>query len=313
MGRCVWMVVLMGVTLLAADAAGIYRLFDDFEDEIEGSLSGQDGWYSASGDNRIIVDSEDPFNQVLYVPSQSSIVRKSLLTENTGVPNGTVRMLFMRIRISQKQTFSVGLSGLTSPYEFSDFGPEIGMANSSHNLDLRVWDNDGGNYEIVSQLAPDRWYNMWVLVNAIDNVYEIWLNDAAGQDAAEVDKLQAQDGDETFAFRTGQSRDLFTFFIKTAGGGSGTNFGPVYFDDIYLELSNTLNLTNPINLDEPIPGDADFNGCVDLFDFSVLAMSWFLPPDSGTLWQDGNFDYNDAVDMADLILMAENWLKDCGN
>ena len=297
--------------LLTANSTAIYRLFDDFEDEVEGALSGQDGWYCSRGDNLILEDPEGIINQVLYVPSESSFVRKSLLTENTGVPNGTIRMLFMRIRISQKQTFSVGLSGLTSPDQFSDFGPEIGMANSAHNLDLRVWDGDGGNYETLSQLSPDQWYNMWILVNATDDTYEIWLNDILGASAAQDDKLKAQDEDETFDFRSGQNSNLFTFFIKTAGGGSGTNFGPVYFDDIYLELSNTVNLTNPTTLDEPIPGDADLNGCVNMFDFSILAESWLLDPDPSISWQQGNFDYNDAVDITDLMMMAENWLKGC--
>jgi hypothetical protein len=119
------------------------------------------------------------------------------------------------------------------------------MANSSQNLDLRAWDEGDGNYEVLTQLAPDRWYNMWVLVDAFLDEYQIWLNDVPGASAAAGDKLSAPDGDESFDFRSGWNSNLFTFFVKTAGGGSGTNFGPVYFDDIHLELTNSLNLTNP--------------------------------------------------------------------
>ncbi|MCA9265998.1 MAG: hypothetical protein KDA60_19190, partial [Planctomycetales bacterium] len=59
------------------------------------------------------------------------------------------------------------------------------------------------------------------------------------------DKLAANDGDETFDFRVFGQGSLYEFFVKTAGGGSSENFGPVYFDNIYVELTNTLNLRNP--------------------------------------------------------------------
>ena len=240
-----WVLACSFVLFAFGSVQASFRLFDALEDEIVGPLGGQDGWVSLSGDNRIVVDPDDEFNQTLFVPSQSSIVRKSLLGEQVGIANGTVRMMFMRIRISNKQTFSVGVSGLTNPREFSDFAPEIGMANSAQNLDLRVWDDDDGNYEVVTYLAPNRWYNLWVRVDAVQDRYQLWMNDTPGAAATAADKLTTDEGDEIFGFRSGRSSDLFTFFIKTAGGSSGTNFGPVHFDDIYLELSSSLNLTNP--------------------------------------------------------------------
>jgi hypothetical protein len=166
-------------------------------------------------------------------------------------------MMFMRMRVSQKQTFSVGLSPSSNPSEFSDFGPEIGMANSTNNLDLRVWDDDGDNYEDLASLAPDRWYNMWVLMDALTDEYQIWLHDRPGQDAVAGDQLFAPDGDDIFEFRAGGNGDLFQFYVKTAGGGSSQNFGPVYFDDIYLELTDALNLSNPVPA-------CDFDGDVDV-------------------------------------------------
>lgn len=311
MNRSTGIVMVLGVLWVTANTTAVYRQFDDFQDEIIGPLNGQDAWYSQGGDNRIAEDPADPTNQVLYVPSESSIVRKSLIVEHTGVPDGTVRMMFMRIRVSQKQTFAVGLSGLRYPDEFSDFAPEIGLANSARNLDLRVWDDDEGKYEVLQTLAPDRWYNLWVRVDAFNNSYELWLNDVPGADAAEADKLAAGDGDDSFDFRSGTNSDLLTFFIKTAGGSSGTNFGPVYIDDIYLELSGDLNLANPTILELPIPGDADRDGCVNLIDLGIVAASWFLGPEPAVSWEAGNFDFNDAVDETDLLLLAENWLSIC--
>ena len=123
------------------------------------------------------------------------------------------------------------------------------MANSTQNLDLRVWDEDGAKYDMLTELAPDTWYNMWVLVDAYRNVYQIWLNDVPGARAFAEDRLRAPDGNDTFAFRTGRTSDLITFFVKTSGGSSGENFGPVYFDDIYLEQTDALNLNNPLDSD----------------------------------------------------------------
>jgi hypothetical protein len=311
MNRSMGIVMVMGVLWMTGNTTAIYRQFDDFQDEFIGPLNGQDAWYSQGGDNRIVEDPADPMNQVLYVPSESSIVRKSLIVGHTGVPDGTVRMMFMRICVSQKQTFAVGLSGLRYPSEFSDFAPEIGLANSAKNLDLRVWDDEEGKYEVVQTLVPDRWYNLWVRVDAFNNSYEVWLNDIPGADAAEADKLAAGDGDDVYDFRSGTNSDLLTFFIKTAGGNSGPNFGPVYVDDIYLELSGDLNLSNPIVLDEPIPGDGDVNGCVNLCDLAIVANSWLLGPEPAVSWEAGNFDYDDLVDMNDLMLMAGNWLGEC--
>ncbi|NLH16940.1 MAG: hypothetical protein GX455_10200 [Phycisphaerae bacterium] len=309
MNRLMGIVMVLGVLWVTGSTTAIYRQFDDFQDEPIGPLNGQDAWYSQGGDNRIVEDPADPLNQVLYVPSESSIIRKSLPVEHTGIPDGTARMLFLRFRISQKQTFAVGLSGLRYPSEFSDFAPEIGLANSAKNLDLRVWDDEEGNFEFVQTLVPDRWYNLWVRVDALLNSYEVWLNDIPGADASEADKLAAGDGDDVFDFRSGTNSDLLTFFIKTAGGNSGPNFGPVYFDDIYLELSGDLNLRNPIVLEEPIPGDADRDGGVNLIDLGIVAGSWFLGPEPAVSWEAGNFDFNDTVDITDLLLLAENWLS----
>jgi hypothetical protein len=220
-------------------------------------------------------------------------------------------MMFMRLRVSQKQTFSIGLSHLTYPSEYSDFAPEIGMANSAQNLDLRVWDDDGGNYNVLTQLAADRWYNMWVWIDAVDNSYQIWLNDVPGSDADPADKLAAADSDDIFIFRSGKNSNLINFYIKTAGGGSSVNFGPIYIDDIYLELSDALNLSNPTVFTPPIPGDADRDGRVNLTDFAMMAAHWMSGPIPAASWEEGNFDYDDAVNLGDLELMALYWLYAC--
>jgi hypothetical protein len=240
-------------------------LFDDLADEALGPIGGQDGWASFGGDNAVVVDPTDPLNQCLYVPSASSVLRKALEVEDLSCPDNTSRMLFFRMRVANKQTFSVGLSPYTAPNEYSDFANELGMANSAPNLDLRVWDDDGGNYEVLLELIADTWYNVWIRVDTEGNYCEVWLNDVPGASASAADKQAAPDEDETFDFRTGDASELRTFYIKTSGGGSG--FGPTYFDDIYLETTSTLNLCNPTSL---VPGDCDCDGDVDLGDYAEL-------------------------------------------
>jgi len=272
-----------------------YRLFDDFSDKVLGPVGGQDDWVSNGGDNAVVVDPADPFNQCLYVPSASSVLRKALAAENLSCPDNTSRVLFFRMRVANKQTFSVGLSPNANPSEYSDFAPELGMANSAPNLDLRVWDDDGGNYETLCQLSADTWYNVWIRVDTQGNCCEIWMNDMPGATASAADKLAASDGDETFEFRSGDASELRTFYIKTSGGSSG--FGPTYFDDIYLETTITLSFCNPTSL---VPGDCNCDGEIDEAEFAFLPDCLggpdILPPDCSCLDMDDDAD----VDMHDV-------------
>jgi hypothetical protein len=290
------------LSLSGNTATAQFRLFDNLEDETLGPVDGQDGWDSAGGGNEVAVDPANPVNQVLYVPSSSSTLHKSLLDENVGVLNGTARMMFCRLRVAEKQTFSAGLSPMSNPREYSDFAPEIGMANSAQNLDLRAWDDDDGNYEVLTQLEPDRWYNVWILVDAYLDQYEVWINHVPGAPATAADKLSAADGDETFAFRAGQSADLTTFYVKTSGGSSGQNFGPVYFDDIYLETTAQLNLTNPT---ARIP-DFDDDGDIDLDDYAFFADCLYGP---GTV-PDGEICPDDVRWLADMDMDGDVDLHD---
>lgn len=308
-GRQSWYFVttiVIAVLMPWGAAQGAYRLFDNFEDKEVGPVGGQDGW-SAGSQNLVVIDPADDFNLTLYVPSTSSALHKSLLGEDLGVVNGTTRMLFFRLRVAEKQTFSVGLSHLTNPVEYSDFGPEIGMANSAMNLDLRVWDDDGGMYENVTQLSANRWYNVWVLVDAASDEYQVWMHDRDGEDAKDGDKLRAADSDETFEFRAGTSSNFISFYIRTSGGGSGTNFGPVYFDDIHLELTNALNLSLPGTM---AAGDIDADGDVDDVDRDLfIGVLMGADADLGrTTRSDVNGD--GRVDGADVQAFSTAWLND---
>ena len=283
--------------LPAALAWAGFEKVEDFDMLSLGDVSGQSGWSATSGTAAVAVDPDDEGNQVLAVTTNSGIVRKPLT-----VLNGEAHMMFFRMRFGEQQRYSIGMSPMTYPSEFSDFGPEIGIANNS--TDLRVWDDshEPANYVEVASMARHVWYNVWVMIdNEADNC-QVWANDTRAGDASSADQLDSY-GDSLFGFRSSGSSNLIRFYIKT-GGGSGVPNGPVYIDDIYLDdVSGDLNLYNP--LWNP-PGDANRDGFVDDDDLSLLLSSW--AQDAG--WGGGDFNGDNTVNDDDLSLLLANWSRE---
>lgn len=283
---------LLAVLAAAPPAAAQFLSFDDFEDEGIGSVGGQDGWITGNAEIVVVADPADPFNQVLLVPSDSSVLRKALSAELLVVPDRTQRMMFMRMRVGQKQTFSVGLSSMSAPDEYSDFATEMGLANSANNLDLRVWDEDIGHYQDLIELEPDVWYNIWTFIDTEANTFELWLHDSPGQDAGLFDQLSAPDGHDVFTFRTGWNSDLVSFYLKSSGGSSDPNDGPVYFDDIYIETTATLNLSNPAV--DACPPDMNNDGQLDFFDVLNFLGQFAAGDEQAEFTGDGVLDFFDV-------------------
>jgi hypothetical protein len=242
----------------AAICSARFIAVENFEELIGGPISGQNGWVGGSG-NVVQADPADSTNQVLAVTNQSTILRKPMV-----IPSGTNRMVFLRFRLADQLSGSFGLSHLVSPTEFSDFGPELNLTNSTP--DLRI--SSSGTPGVYDELAPvtaDTWYNAWLLVNNSDHTTQVWLNDVGGAPATMLDKLSNETGEDVFGFRTVSMNDLASFYIKTGSGGSG-DFGPLYLDDIYMEDTAHLNLTNPTTLPD---GDFNEDGHVDAADYVV--------------------------------------------
>ena len=158
-------------------------------------------------------------------------------------------MLFLRFRFEEHGEFSFGLSHLLIPYEYSDFGPELGMASATAgdlNNEFRVANGlTNGVYDVLEMLVPGSWYNIWILVDKTSDTYQVWMNSVPDGDAQAGDQLKNDAAESLFGFRTPTNKDLVSFFIKTGGNKSPVD-GRFYIDDIYLEDSDGINLNNPL-------------------------------------------------------------------
>jgi hypothetical protein len=253
----VWMrlcgVGLVVLCLSVNTGRGSFQEVADFQGLSLGNVDGQDGWVAAGTSSAVVVDPADGDNQVLAITTDSTTAYKDLAIEN-----GTVRMLFFRCRFEDQLNFSFGMSDRPIPVQFGDFESELNMSNSTNELRVR----DSQQYEVVSTLNAESWYNVWMLIDNLGDNTQVWMNSSPGQDATGDDQLDAA-GQLIFSFRNTSGGDLRNYFIKT-GGGNGINSGPLLIDDIYVENTSDLNLGNPVS--GLLLGDVNLDGEVNGLD-----------------------------------------------
>lgn len=277
--------------LFVSCVMGGFTRIEDFEALTLAPISGQGGW-SGGTSNLVALDPADAANQVLEVNSLSTLLRKPLLLEQ-----GTQRMLFLRFRIPDQLTASFGLSFASFPTEFSDFGPELSLTNAQP--ELRIANSlTTGVYDELTPLANNVWYNVWLLVDHVNQTTQVWLHNHLGEFATSANQQQNADLEDLFGYRTPTSNNLVNFYIKTGSGGSG-EFGPLWIDDLYLEDSSRLNLSNPTN---PLPGDFNRDGMVDTEDLARWQSAYGLN-DLADADHDGDTDGSDF----------EIWQQNLGN
>lgn len=295
---CLRLICLMAVAGGSApDATADYLQIDNFEGHSLGPINGENDWFAQSG-TVVSVDPADDANQVLAVSNANTVAYRGLL-----LPEGQTRMMFLRFRFEDQLNASFGLSHAQRPSEQSDFGPEMKLTAST--ADLRV--ENGTATDTVATLATKEWYNLWVHVNNLDDNIQVWLNSGVTDSASADDKLTNTLAEDVFDFRTGSGLDLVNFYIKNGSGGM-SEFGPLYFDDIYLESTEVLNLKNPLGLpcDPNNQGDFDGNGVVEFSDFLLLSANFGAEVPNHTF---GDFDCNGAVEFADFLGMSANFGK----
>lgn len=226
---------LLGILCLPAPhARADFALVEDFESLTPGDIDDQNSWTASGLGSSVVTLPGDPTNQVLQVTVNTGILYKPMT-----VPNGQTRMLFLRFRYQGQHNYSLGMSHLSSPDEFSDFGPEIRKSGAQDELKI----HDGNTYQDLTTLSESTWYNLWILIDNDAGSSQVWLHDRPGQGALASDRLDAE-GVTSFDFRTDTHSDLIRFYLKAADGGSGID--PLWIDDIYLETTDAANLSNPI-------------------------------------------------------------------
>ena len=221
----------VSVTFLAVGlATGIVRgefiLVEDFEGLELGPIDGQNGWNASSTTTQVVTLPGEGVNQVLNLTANPAVVNKSVTVEN-----GETRMLFLRFRYVGQHNYSFGMSHLSSPVEFDDFGPELRKRAAFDNFSI----HDGQNYVDLTTLVPAAWYNLWALVDNASGNTQVWLHSRPGEGAVATDQLDSG-GQTVFNFRTNANTDLINFFVKAADGGSGND--PLSLSPVPVVLGN---------------------------------------------------------------------------
>lgn len=241
-------VVFVAVGLTTGVARGEFVLVEDFDGLELGPIDGKDGWYASSPTSQVVTLPGEGVNQTLKATANPAVLHKSVTNK---IKPGDVRMLFLRFRFEGQHNYSFGMSHLTSPVEFSDFGPELRKRAAFNRFSI----HDGQNYANLTTLAPATWYNLWALVDNVSGNTQVWLHSRPREGAVAADQLDAE-GQTVFNFRTNANTDLVKFYIKAAEGGSGKD--PLWIDDVYLEDSDGQNLTNPVPEPQTLAGLASF-------------------------------------------------------
>jgi len=227
-----------GVLLVLAgptndDARADWAAVETFDPLDLGPIDGQNGWHNPGLQADVVTSPGEGDNQSLQLVVDTGVLYKALT-----VPDGQARMLFLRFRFVGQHNYSLGMSHLSGPTEFSDFGPELRKSAATDNFKI----HDGTNYADLTALSEATWYNLWVYIDNDPGRSQVWLHDRDLAAAVPADQLDA-DGQTIFEFRTDANADLINFYLKAAEGGSGQD--SLWIDDIYLESGEAVNLSHP--------------------------------------------------------------------
>jgi len=219
----------------AGAAQAEFMLVENFEGLELGSIDGQNGWDASGLGGDVVTLLGQGDNQVLELTVSTGVLRKGLT-----IPQGETRMLFLRFRFDGSHNYSLGMSHLSAPTEYSDFGPELRRVTAMDRLEI----HNGLNYDVLAELDSVTWHNLWALVDNASGTTQVWLHTRDAEAAEAGDQLDA-DGQTVFNFRTFSGQDLVNFYLKAADGGSGRD--PLWLDDIYIEnVDGSVNLANPV-------------------------------------------------------------------
>ncbi len=156
-----------------------------------------------------------------------------------------VATLFFRLGVETWEADNV--FGLTHQPEWVQFWGDMEtiMRYEFTNATFDVYNQS--RYETFGFPEQGTWYNVWMVVNAADNSYELYMQ--GGLDYPEQTRIMSFDGNETFIMRSRASDPIVRFGIIHNINSIEVSFPrePMYLDDLYIDYSGK-------NLDFPTGG-----------------------------------------------------------
>jgi hypothetical protein len=220
------------------------------------------------------------------------------LPEATVLENNEQSTFFFRINSKTADPdHNVGLAdkATTTGADFADFEAQLRLRQTSpasattYSMDAR---NGGGfSTTLVSNLALNTWYNIWMVVDQTSDTYDLYMN--TGTDAATAgNKLN----ESPLAFRNGTTSDLSTFL---ALGNTAPVDNGVRIDDIVFQTG--IDLTNPLASFDPdlqwTPEMLTVNGDFSQEAGAILEMNLLSPAQHDVLKVTGQGAFNGTLNV----------------
>ncbi len=227
-------------------------VIDDFESGVVGNSISTLGWtVSESGSLTFTVqaDPADPANHVLQSRGTPNSSFTATLPLGTGISEtSNAATLFYRLRLdgnADSDRSFAGLSASPAVNTFDDMTAYAGARPSGDGFGVR----DGNDTLSIGNPADDTWYNVWLVLNNVTNLYDVYINTGTS-DATAGDLLGTG-----FEFRTTGPDGILQTLAVLGTGAQQTN-GAVYFDDFRIdtENANLLYRLGPIIMPDPDPG-----------------------------------------------------------
>ena len=225
---------------------------DDFEGYATGLVRSvaSPPWTDHGGSDLANIEDDGSGNHVLTFGGTSDYGAVSRDMPAAGqIDNSGVATFFFRVNSKTDdpdQSFGLGdQTNTTSGFVFSDYEAQVRVVDDSSatgTFQLDARDGSGFTAPLATGLAPDTWYNLWMVVDQTTDTYDVYMNTGTG-DAAAGDRLNAA----PLNFRNGTSDVLAT--ILGAWGPAPLEDGARFDSLAYLD---GVDLTNPLGGLDPL-------------------------------------------------------------
>lgn len=197
-------------------------LHESFEELALGDLNGQGGW-SAQTHSLVVEDPAESGNQVYsFRPGGSNHSASKSLPEL--VEDGDSATFFFRFNIPSAS------SAFNQQIRFHHLDVFRIAFNEDHDSVFSIfYDGMGGgndNVGIDQSIVRDTWYNVWVVLDGANSLYEIYIN--GGEHETPTRVTTADDVPEKYVYAERSNNTISTLTWIGWGGDA------VLFDDVYF-------------------------------------------------------------------------------